>query len=128
MAYDLYWINGSPILQMLARLGSRPDAVAFGLNLDDRANSHPSISAWLARIEQVQAMTQPIRRIGASRSCATCACYRQHPRALRTNGTPIVLSSVGATSGYSKHLNERPFSGRRINALTCGYGSDLRPL
>jgi hypothetical protein len=85
MAYDLYWINGSPILQMLARLGSRPDAIAFGLNLDDRANSQPSISAWLARIEQVQAMTQPIRRIGASRSCATCACYRQSSKVLRPN-------------------------------------------
>jgi hypothetical protein len=85
MAYDLYWINGSPILQMLARLGSRPDAVAFGLSLDDLANSHPSISAWLARTEQAQAMTQPIRRIGASRSCTTCACYRQCSKALRTN-------------------------------------------
>jgi glutathione S-transferase len=42
-----------PILQMLARFGARPDAVALGLYLDDLANSHPSISAWLARIERI---------------------------------------------------------------------------
>ncbi|MEG3085136.1 glutathione S-transferase family protein [Sphingomonas sp. PB2P12] len=47
------YIATMPILQMLARFGSRPDAVALGLYFDDLANSHPSISAWLARIERI---------------------------------------------------------------------------
>jgi glutathione S-transferase len=43
-----------PILQMLVRFGSKPDAVALALNFHALANSHPSIKAWLDRIEQVQ--------------------------------------------------------------------------
>lgn len=46
-------INAMPIIQMLRRVGMRPDAMSLGLGLDDLASSHPAISAWLQRLEKL---------------------------------------------------------------------------
>lgn len=46
-------INAMPIIQMLGRVGKRSDAIALELGLDDLASSHPGISAWLQRLEQL---------------------------------------------------------------------------
>ena len=43
-----------PIIQMLARIGARPDAVQLGLGFDDLPQSHPAIAAWLGRLETVR--------------------------------------------------------------------------
>lgn len=42
-----------PIIEMLARFGAKPDAIALELGFDDLGRTHPSVAAWLKRLETI---------------------------------------------------------------------------
>lgn len=42
-----------PIIEMLVRFGAKPDAITLTLGFDDFGRTHPSIAAWLERLQAV---------------------------------------------------------------------------
>jgi glutathione S-transferase len=43
-----------PIIEMLARFGAKPDAITLALGFDNLGRTHPSIAAWLERLQAVR--------------------------------------------------------------------------
>jgi glutathione S-transferase len=43
-----------PIIEMLARFRAKPDAIALALGFDDLGRTHPSVAAWLKRLQAVR--------------------------------------------------------------------------